>query len=234
MKNSMFRILAAVLVFVFLLSAVSCSDKLGELTPDEKGGYVNSKNGDVYYPAPACYEVVSYVSEEAVAINDGFNFYAVEGTTDNAWLYNPDFGMLLYKEGETLPAISDFLPSAMDICLEGDVVNQTIFEIPNSEKINAVLSAYENGETTSYPGKQANYKFYLKFYSAEYSFLVYNLMFVQYGEDLVASKKNESGEVVQVNYGKNFLYNRYEDRFVAIGDEMQEYIDEYYRSPDAE
>ena len=227
------RVGALLLAIVSVLSVCSCS-RVPSLTPNAQGGYVNEKTDVVYYPAPDCYEAKYYLVEEAVAINDGVQFYAVEGVEAEKWLYSPDFGILLYAEGEMLPTIDELQPTQISVKVDDGGIMKTVSDISDATKITEILDAYKNGETLEYPGKKANYKFDLKIYSEQYSWIVYNLMFVQYAEDLTVNVKGEDGEVTLVNYGKNFIYNRAEDRFVAIGDELQQYIDEYYRNADAE
>ena len=233
MKSCITRILAAALVAVTLLSLTACGG-VPSLTPNEKGGYVNAKTDVVYYPAPDCYEARSYNAEEPVALNDGVHFYAVDGTENDTWLYSPDFGILLYAEGQTLPTLGALEPTLMKVILDDGGISKTLYEVESEDKIDAILDAYEEGASIEYPGKRANYKFYLKLYSDKTPWIVYNLMFVQYAEDLTVTVKDADGEISEVNYGKNFLYNRAEDRFVPIGDELQEYIDDYYHNADAE
>ena len=227
------RYSAILLAFVAVMSFSACS-RIPNLTPNEKGGYVNGKTNVVYYPAPDCYEAKYYITEEAVALNDGVEFFAVDGVEDEKWLYSPDFGILLYAEGEKLPTLAELQSNLLSIRLDDGGISKTVSDVEDSAKISEILKAYENGETLEYPGKRANYKFDLKFYSEQYPWIVYTLMFVQYGEDLVLNVKGEDGEIKQINYGKNFIYNRAEDRFVVIGDELQKYIDDYYHNPDAE
>ena len=233
LKQNIKRFLTLTILAAFLLSFAACA-KVGVLTADENGGYINDKNGVRYYAAPGSYDVKGYLSEGPVALNDGINFYQVDGTSGEKWLYSPDFGILLYAESETLPTLEDLSPNKMDICLDDGEKMITALEVENVSNISAILEAYNNGETLLYSGKKSNYKFYLKLTSAEYPWLIYNLEFMQYAEDLIVYSKDENGEVTEKNYGKNFIYNRHEKRFVAIGDEMQEYIDAYYHNTDAE
>ena len=226
-------IAAFLAVLLITLVCSSCSS-VGTLTPTEEGKYVNSKTGKVYVVAPDCYTAVSYNTDAPVALNDGINFYAVNGASDDSWLYSPEFGILLYEENETLPTLAELQASVMDVRLEDDGIMKTAFEIENAEKINAVLSAYQNGTELRYMGDRANYTFYLEFTSSKYPFLVYNLVFMQFAEEYLTYGKDESGADIVIENGKNFLYNRTEERFVAIGDELQEYIDEYYHNTDAE
>ena len=236
MKNCILisRFTALTLAVLLAVSLISCSG-VGVLKPDSEGRYVNEKTGVVYYVAPGYYSVVSYNAEEAVALNDGVNFYAVDGTDNDKWLYSPDFGILLYAEGETIPeTLEDFAPTTMNVRLEDDGMMRTVFEEQSKEKISSVLDAYNGEETLRYKGTRANYKFHLEFTSDSHPWLIYNLVYLQYAEPYVTYEENESGESVAVEHGKDFLYNRFDDRFLPIGDEMQTYIDEYYRNTDAE
>lgn len=233
-KQLFSRVSALLLIAAMALSFFACSDKIGVLTADQNGGYVNSKNNIRYFAAPGSYSVTSYISDEAIALNDGINFYQVDSTLGEKWLYSPDFGILLYAEGETLPTFEEMSVSKMELCIDDGEKMISAFEVENASKIEAVMDAYHDGEEVSYSGKKANYKFYLKFTSSEYPWLVYNLEYMQYAEDMIVYVKDESGEVVEKNVGKNFLYNRDEKRFVKIGDELQSYIDEYYHNSDAE
>lgn len=233
--QSFWKRLSVLLVAALLTVSFTACSSVGTLVPgDSEGKYVNEKTGKVYLIAPDCYTVTSYRSDEAVALNDGVSFYAVDGTENDSWLYSPDFGILLYAEGETLPTLSELAPTMMDVRLEDDGIMKTAFEVGSADKISAVLGAYESGNELRYMGERANYTFYLEFTSEGYPWLVYNLVFMQFAEEYLTYGKDENGEDTVIENGKNFLYNRTEDRFVAIGDELQEYIDGYYHNADAE
>lgn len=228
------RIFALLFAAFMLMSVASCSEKVGVLASDGDGGYKDSKTEISYRGAPSCYEAKGYLSEEIIAENDGVAFYALDGAPSTEWLWSPDFGMLLYSRNVTLPTLAELAPSEMYVCLEEDAKMKTAFEVFDQAKIDAILAAYENGEEVDYRGTKANYSFHLRFSSEEYPWLLYNLLYVQYAEDYIVYGLDENGMEIATNYGKDFIYNRSEKRFVAIGDELQEYIDEYYRNTDTD
>ena len=72
-KSHFVRGAALIFAVILMASFVACK-KIPTLTPDVSGGYVNDKTGVIYYDAPGSYSAKTYLSEEAVAINDGINF----------------------------------------------------------------------------------------------------------------------------------------------------------------
>ena len=236
-KNNMIkcRVLALALSAIALFSAVSC-EKTPTLTSDGQGGYKDSKTAISYRGAPSAFEARGYIKNEVVALNDGIPFYALENAPSNEWLWSPDFQMLLYSRELMLPTINTFGTTGIRVLVEEDGTEKLAYDETQSDKIGEILSAFESGEEAPYDkGKTARYVFYLKLYSEEYSWLFYNLVYMQYAEDYIVYDVDESGEIVdEMNYGKDFLYDRSLDRFVAIGDELQKYIDAYYRNVNAD
>lgn len=223
------RIFAAVLTALLLLSAVSCA-KIPVLTVNDDGLYENNRTDLCYIEAPGCYEARSYLSDTVVAQSDGVDFFAVEGVDGESWLWSPDFGILMYEENEKLPTLDELASSGMYVYVNENDSMRAIFDEASQSKVDEILDAYENGTEIPYLGAVSSYKFYLKFYSDTCPWILYNILFIQYEEDYIVYTKDEDGNTVETNCGRNFLYNRDEGRFVAIGDELQEYIDEYYHS----
>lgn len=227
------RILALLLSALAALSVTSCS-QTPTLSSDGQGGYKDSKTEISYRGAPECFEAREYLKDEVVAVNDGISFYALEGAPSTEWLWSPDFQMLLYSRELTLPTIETFGTTGIYVYVEEDLRLKTAYDETDGEKIEEILSAYADGDEVPYDtGKTTRYVFHLKLYSEEYSFLLYNLLYVQYAEDYIVYDVDENGQVVdETNYGKDFLYDRSTDRCVAMGDELQKYIDAYYRNTD--
>lgn len=236
-KNDMigFRVIALALSVIALFSSVSCK-KTPTLTSDGQGGYKDSKTEISYRGAPSAFEARGYIKNDVVALNDGIPFYALENAPSNEWLWSPDFQMLLYSRELVLPTISTFGTTGIRVLVEEDGTEKLAYDETLPGKIGEILSAFENGDEAPYDkGKTARYVFYLKLYSEEYSWLFYNLVYVQYAEDHVVYDVDEDGEIVgETNYGTDFLYDRSLGRFVAIGDELQKYIDAYYRNTNAD
>ena len=230
-KNLLVRAVAGVLLTCVLTSFSACG-KTPVLTPTGDGGYENNKSDMQYYMADDCYEPASYIKDKVVAQNDGVDFFAVEGVGGESWLYSPDFGLMLYAKDQKLPTLEEMHCDAVHICLEDETTIE-IYKEENINLVNAIVEAYLNGTELIYPMKKAAYSFRVKFASSEYPWLRYGVIFLQYAEDYIVETKNENGEIVEVNYGKNFLYNRSAGYFVAIGDEMQKYIDDYYHNENA-
>ncbi len=236
-KNSkiLVRLLALTLSLIAAIATVSCK-KTPTLSSDGEGGYKDSKTEISYRGAPDAFEARGYLKSEVVALNDGIPFYALENAPSTEWLWSPDFQMLLYSRELTLPTVETFGTTGIRVLVEEGGLEKLAFDEQSGSKIEEILSSFESGDEVPYvTGKKTRYVFYLKLYSEQYSWLYYNLMYVQYAEDYIVYETDESGEVVgETNYGRNFLYDRSLDRFVSIGDEMQKYIDAYYRNPEAE
>lgn len=205
MKRIFVRLCALALCLV-TLSLCACSKEKYEFKTDENGNFVHPNTNVTYNVAPACYEALG--TGETVVVEQGFfQFYEVNGSQSQSWLYDRSVGMLIYDASLTLPTLLDM--NVREVRVEKDGLTEST--VTASETIAALKSLYLEGESVPYNNTVASLVLSLRFCSADID-ICYVITYIEYAEDYIIT--DESGK--QVNLGKKFLYNRYEERCVAI------------------
>ncbi len=169
----------------------------------EKGVYVIKKTGVEYNYAPVCYEPVTVGSKYAKYGNSWL--YEVFGTAPTKWLSEKydGIGSVFYSTDSKLPDIGEFAADTIYICTVGENV-VSIADITDKEVIDEAVWLLENGERLeSRPEAEQYYHF--KFASEEYSWLYYDVIFIQTSES-------------------NYLYNRGLKYTVEVGDLFADYV----------
>lgn len=169
----------------------------------EKGVYVIKKTGVEYNYAPVCYEPVTVGSKYAKYGSSWL--YEVFGTAPTKWLSEKydGIGSVFYSTDSKLPSIGEFKADTIYICTVGDSV-VSLADITDPEIIEKAVDLLENGERLeSRPEAEQYYHF--KFASEEYSWLYYDVVFIQ-------------------TYESNYLYNRGLKYTVEVGDLFSDYV----------
>lgn len=220
MKNRpIAMILALVLIMLFMASCGENQFKYDNAT----GEVINLQNGAKYL-VDYSYQAKSRSTEPyaTIPMNAGLEtrLYTV-GDEDPGQFLADENANLYYSSDIKLPTLSEMNSNAVRVC-EGAAYRFVRANITEKSDIEALVEAYVSGRSITYPAIAAETQFCLKFESAGHSAFFYNILYLEYAEDVYGI--NENGE--RQSYGKRFLFNRFEERFVPIGDTVAKYITE--------
>ncbi len=217
-KSAIFRIItAAVLLCTALSLFASCSKRGNKLTPD--GTLYKDKKTDVSYVyAPLCYEAIE-IGDEIYASSKNDVFYTIEGQDPLKWICE-EGGTVFHAKDIPVPAIDEMSISYVDICVESAASITVKTEIENKEDISAIIGAYLSTPALEYSNDLAESNYKLRFADTSLG-IYYCVNLLRYSEDL--TKTLSDGTVV--NYGKDFIYNRFEGRFIPAPEALSKYID---------
>lgn len=202
-----------------LASALCSCAKGNKIVLGDDGKYVDKKTNVVYIDAPACYEPIGMGAEQYGVIGEA-QLYAVEGADPTEWLCDPT-GSVLYAEGIELPTLDKMDISYASLMME-DV---ELARISDGAVIGYVVDAYASGAAIRKPTYFENtlaISWRIKL-ADESLGLYYVLNYIELKEDHVVT--NDDGTTV--NYGRAFIFNRFEDKCVAAGDILADYSAEY-------
>ncbi len=184
---------------------------------DEGDTFKDKKTKVVYNYAPACYEPIS-PSEKIYGQTKDSDFYSLEGIDPLKWLCE-EGGTVFYASDLTLPSISEMSISYIDICTS-DTTTITRAKISNANDISEIISAYADTDGIYYLGHTPETTYKIRFADASIG-VYYSLSFIRYSEDYISAVNGE-----EKNYGKDFLYNRFEGKFVPAPEALVNYINE--------
>ncbi len=176
-------VVAAAALVVFVIWYGSQPD-LVKLTA-EGGKYVDKANDIAYMPADVNYEPVAV--GEPYADADGVTLHVVKGLDPRQWLTEKyeGVGAIYYADTIDLPGLDGWQADAVLVC-ESDVITVQKAEITNPDEVAAIVAAATQNPLDSAPeGTESGtggYKVYhLKFTSAVYSGLYYDLIYLDNG-----------------------------------------------------
>lgn len=205
-------IIALLLALVLLLASCGKGNKFEA----EGTGFVDKKTKVTYKFAPLCYEPISL--EEEIYGSDGeLEFHEITGRDPRKWLGEASGGVF-YSDDITLPTLDRMAITRVEICAAGNqiFVRDTITDFA---EISELIGEYMNAEAISNPNNSALVFYKLRF--ADHTIGVYYCVeFLRFSADYVVTSGG-----VEKNYGKDFLYNRSEDRFVKAPEFLSERID---------
>ena len=200
MKKTLCAILALLFVTLSLSSCVK-----GNKFVSEGSAFVDKKTDVSYDFAPLCYEPIA-IGDKVYGSDGDIEFYEIEGQDPTKWLGDADGGVF-YAKGVTLPTVDKMNVARLELC---SVKNQLLVakRITDAEIISAIIDGYLFADEIIYPNKTASVSYKLRF--ADTSIGVYYCIdFIRYAEDFIIKTDG-----TETNLGKDFLYNRSEDRFV--------------------
>ena len=186
-----------------LLSLASCRVNL---TSGENGLY-DEKNKITYCHASPVYEAISLVKEYGkltVTEQESYILHTIPGMDPTEMLATEDFN-IVYADHITMPTLMEMAPTILRICND----TYEIKRLEDAVAIASLVAAYTSGTSIDYPGLTPIRSYKARFESVLYPGFFYSLTYVEYSEDLVVE-----GE----NYGKYFLYNAFDKRFIPIND----------------
>ena len=170
----------------------------------EKGGYYDAKHDVLYHYAPVSYEPVIRVKSQYGVI-DGEPVYPISGVEPTRWLSEKYQGMgaVYFADGIELPALTEFDADTVCICTESEMGVKQVRSIEVRDQVLAVIDKLENGESAIMPTEATVY--HLKFTSATYSWLYYDILYYEAEEG-------------------NYLYDRSRQKLVDAGTLLLGYL----------
>ncbi len=204
-------ILPIVCLGLSLLMLASC----GGMTIHEgvgKGDAMDKNTGAAWYHASACYEAMELekkVGKLVVTEKQSYELYQIPGLDPEKWLATEDKN-ILYAEGTALPTLLEMAPTAAHFYLDASTP-QRLRTLEDKALLEKVIGEYTSRESVIYPATSPYKTYRIRFESDAYAGMYYVLTYVEYTSDYVAD---------DINYGKYFLYDRFDQRFVPIGDEI--------------
>ena len=192
------------------LSLASC----GVTLQSGENGLYDERNDISYCHASPVYEAISLVKEYGklnVTGQESYVLHTIPGTSPSKMLATEDFN-IVYASDIDMPTLLEMTPTILRICNDS-------LEIKRFEDAVAIASlayTYENGTSIDYPGLTPIRSYKARFESLNYPGFYFTLTYVEYAEDLVLDG---------VNYGRYFLYNAYERRFVPAGEDIHIALD---------
>ncbi|MBO7249841.1 MAG: hypothetical protein J6V42_01035 [Clostridia bacterium] len=202
MKNIAKRALLLALAALMLFSLVSCAKK--KIVID--GSELKDKRTKVKYTyASLSYEPIAR-SEDVYGSTDKHNFYEIVGQ-DPLNLICEEDGTVFVSNKFTLPTPDQMSFAYLEICTETTAltVNKTLTD---TALIKAIMTEHLYAPTINYMGLEASLTHKLRFADTSLG-LFYTVQFLRYENDVI--QLDENG--VEVNYGKDFIYDRFEGRF---------------------
>ena len=220
MKARQKRYIAAFLALITVLSlCLSSCGKGNKFSMNDEGRYVDKKTNIAYIDAPFCYEPTE-ISDRVYGTLDKVTLYEIEGADPKKWLCEQS-GTVFYADGVKLPTLEEMDISYALVMLE-DVA---LANISDRGEIEGLIDAYMNGISLTKPylsddAYKINWR--IRFYDESIG-ICYVLAYIEVNEDVIF---NVDG--TEVNYGRKFFYNRFDEaRFVPAGDLLDEYVEAY-------
>ena len=201
------RIIAIILSVLFLLTLASCALRLNPLSYDKTANtFTNKSTGIAYTNIPFCYEPVALGDEYAKWDTGEENviFYEIEGADPTVWLAEEGLTVFI-NISEEVPTLRELKPTSVIVMVE-DVLSVTLAKVEAAEDIEALISAWESGESVELPGAEPALSYSAKFTSSEYPWLYYKLVYVEYSD------------------GARYLYDRESGRCVDAGKVIAAYL----------
>ena len=211
------RILCIVCAACILLTLL-CSCSKGNKFEADGAVYKDKKTDVSYEAAPACYEPIS-VGSEVYGESENVSFYEIEGQNPLNWICE-EGGTVFYADGVELPSLDEMEISYINICVETNTT-VTRTKVQSAEDISDIVSAYVSADSIYYRGNTPALTYKIRFADSSNG-VFYSVVFVRYAEDYTVKETDGT----EKNYGKDFLYNRFEDRFVQAPDALVKYINE--------
>lgn len=219
MKNNktILRFLSIVALLCTVMTFV-CSCAKGNKFVSEGADFKDKKTNVSYAYALSCYEPIEK-GEEIYGQTKTVTFYEIKGQ-DPLKLICEENGTIFYAEGNALPTLDKMDISYAEICTENSSVSVKK-KIESKEDISSVINGYTLSESIYYGAVVPEKTYKIRFADTSLG-IYYSVVFVRYSEDYTL--KQSDGSVV--NYGKDFLYNRFEGKFSVAPEILVNYIDE--------
>lgn len=205
----------AICAICLLLALSSALSGCGERFEAQGDTFFDNDTKITYKYAPFCYSPIASKGE-IYGTEGNVDFYKIEGKDPTQWLVDLD-GTVFYASDITLPAFEKMDISYVEIC-ERDNNTRVLAKIEDADVISTIVSSFETSSAIHYPNVQSSTAYSLRFADLSLG-LYYTLDYISFAEDYIYT---ENG--VDTNYGKSFLYNMAEKRFVKAPAVLDAYI----------
>lgn len=205
------RILPLLCLILTVTALASCGITIHEGIG--KGDAMDKSGGVAWYHASTCYEAVALEQKQGKLVvgDQNLELYKLPDMDPAHWLATEDMNVL-YAEGVTLPTLRDMEPTALYFYMDGSA-QQKVYEMKNQEQLSAVIEDFCENKSVVYPATTPYKTYRVRFASDLYPGLYYALTYVEYANDYT---------IDDVNYGKYFLYDRFDQKFVPVGEEIHQ------------
>ena len=213
------RYIFSAVALLLCVCALLCSCGKGNKFVMKDGMYVDKKTNVAYHDAPSCYEPLA-ISDEKYGMCGEVELFKIVGADPTKWLCEAT-GTVFYADGVTLPALNEMNTSYATLFYE----TETLAKITDASLIAAIAKAYVEGETLDKPSWSTSIydvNWRIKF-ADETIGICYILAYFELNEDYIGI--DETG--TEINYGRRFLYNRFEDKMVVVDDMLAPYVEAY-------
>ena len=205
MKSILKRMITLTLAALACLTLASC----GVTLQAGEEGLRDERHDISYVHASTAYEAISLVKEYGklqVTETESYALFTIPGMDPTEMLATEDFN-IVYASDYELPTLMDMTPTILRVCSDAIEIKR----LENAVTVAAIVGDYTNGENLPYPGTTPIRNYKVRFESVQYPGFYYTLTYVEYADDL---------EIDGKSYGKYFLYNAFDQRFVPVGDEI--------------
>ena len=114
---------------------------------------------------------------------------------------------IVYASDYDMPTLMEMMPTILHLCTDSHEIKR----LEDAVAVASLVHDYTEGESIAYPGTTPVRSYKARFESVNYPGFFYTLTYVEYADDLTVDEKS---------YGKYFLYNAFDQRFVPVGDEI--------------
>ena len=204
-KKALIAGLASLLCSVSLVSCTGVKLQSGE------NGLYDKENDISYSHASPVYEAISLQKEYGkltVTSKESYILYTLPGTEPTEMLATEDFN-IVYASSLDMPTLVEMAPTVLRVCNDSIELKR----MEDAAAVATLVKAYSEGASVDYPGTTPQRSYKARFESVDYPGFYYTLTYVEYAEDLIIEDQN---------YGKCFLYNAFDKRFVPVGNEIHD------------
>lgn len=188
---------------LLLTSLTSCKVNL----QSGDNGLYDKQHGISYCHASPVYEAISLLKEYGkltVTDTETYTLYTIPGMDPTEMLATEDFN-IVYADNLDMPTLMEMMPTILRVCTDSHEIKR----LEDAIVVSKLVNEYSSGESLEYPGITTLRSYKVRFESVNYPGFYYTLTYVEYANDLTIEDKN---------YGKYFLYNAFDQRFVPVGD----------------
>jgi len=190
-----------------LLMLTGCSGSLVNLQYKD-GQLINKRLGLAYNAAPTNYEPVAVGDEYGYYGDMDMTLYEISGLSPKKWLtqaYAGSATTIFYSDDQALPTLTEMAPEKIHVC-ENEGRTMSIATVDDKAVVDQLVALYMDGEAVEWPMVDSVADYELKFVSATYPNLYYNLNYYEYEEGI-------------------YIYDRNAKRCVEIGDLLDAWVE---------